>query len=456
MSMPEAGTPPASWSDRPGQGIILVTGASGYIASKLIPRLLDEGYTVRCLARNPQSLASRDWFPEIQVLQADVTRPETLADAMRGVTSAYYLVHSMSAGRGYDRLDLASARNFSRAAGDAGVKHIIYLGGLADPDDPGLSRHMRSRIETGDALREGSVPVTEFRAGVIVGPGSVSFEMIRFIAEQFPLLLGPAWLRHRSQPVSTPNVLDFLLAALRTPAAVGRIFEIGSPESYNYLEIIQRYAQIRGHNRAALLLPYMPVGLLAVMIDWLTPVQRSYAHPLVEGLQNDSLVRDRSGLLLFPGIQLMDYPAAVKRALQDTNPALVERTWLDENTPKAHLKHEGMLIDYRRHFLPIPKEVLMQRLEALTRQRKQFHLGLISTFQQDYHSETVMRVMAAEKIPGRAWLEWKLTPQTGGTLLEQTIFFAPHGLPAFLAWYLLRPLNRIHFHQLLRRLSGRS
>ena len=164
---------------------ILVTGATGYIASRLIPRLLKAGYDVRCLARNPAHLKGRAWYSKVQVVPGDVTKPSSLPAAMQDVSAAYYLIHSMSAGHGYDRLDLVSARNFSQAALAANVQHIIYLGGLADPHDPNLALHLKSRIESGAALREAGVPVTEFRAGVIVGPGSVSFEMIRFIAEQF-------------------------------------------------------------------------------------------------------------------------------------------------------------------------------------------------------------------------------------------------------------------------------
>jgi len=327
---------------------ILVTGATGYIASRLIPRLLAAGYTVRCLARRPERLKGRAWFSKVEIAAGDVTRPETLPAAMQGVSAAYYLIHSMSAGQGYDRVDLQSARNFASAAKAAGLEQIIYLGGLADPRDPELALHLKSRLESGDALREAGVPVTEFRAGVIVGPGSVSFEMIRFIAEQFPLMVGPLWLRHRSQPIATSNVLDFLLAALTTPACRGQIIELGSLETFTYIEVMSRYAQIRGLKRMPLLLPLIPPWLMAFFIDLLTPVERSYALPLVDGLQNDSLVLDRTPLSLFPAIQLLDYTTSVRRALAETQPAEMERVWLDLDQDQLTLKHEGMFIDYRR------------------------------------------------------------------------------------------------------------
>ena len=194
--------------------LILVTGATGYIASRLIPRLLEKKYRVRVLARQPEQLQGRTWLSSIEIANGDVTEPAGLASALDGVYSAYYLVHNMSSGRGYTRLETEGARNFASAAERAGVRQIIYLGGLADPDARHLASHMRSRIETGDALRNGKVPVTEFRAGVIVGAGSISFEMIRFMTELFPIVVGPTWLRNRSQPIAAQNVIDYLAAAL--------------------------------------------------------------------------------------------------------------------------------------------------------------------------------------------------------------------------------------------------
>jgi uncharacterized protein YbjT (DUF2867 family) len=432
--------------------IILVTGATGYIASRLIPRLLQAGYFVRCLARRPERLKGRAWYPQVEVVAGDVTRPETLPAAMQGVSAAYYLVHSMSAGHGYDRVDLLSARNFAGAAALAGVEQIIYLGGLADPQDPELALHLKSRLESGDALREAGVPVTEFRAGVIVGPGSVSFEMIRFIAEQFPLMVGPLWLRHRSQPIATSNVLDFLLAALTIPACRGRIIELGSQEVFTYIEVMERYAQIRGLKRLPLLLPLIPAWLMAFFIDLLTPVERSYALPLVEGLQNDSLVLDRSPLRLFPDLQLLDYTSAVERALAETQPAEMERVWLDLDQDRLELKHEGMFIDYCRITVEAKAEavfaVLCQRAASPLR------VGPLRAFAVDFQNDHLLRLKATQPLPGQAWIEWKVTPRGGGTRIEQTLFFAPKGLPGFLGWYALNPFYRRSFEQLLSRLTA--
>src|SRR5215207_9871489 len=208
--------------------LILVTGATGYIASRLIPRLLDSGYRVRCLARDPVRLKGRSWFRHVEVIQGDVTVPSTLHTALQSVQTAYYLIHNMSHGHGYTSLELDSARAFASAAEQAGVEHIIYLGGLADPEQH-IAPHMRSRIETGRVLREGKIPVTEFRAGVITGSGSISFEMIRFMTELCPLVPGPLWMKNKSQPIAIQNVIDYLFAALTNPNGRGQVFEIGGP-----------------------------------------------------------------------------------------------------------------------------------------------------------------------------------------------------------------------------------
>ncbi len=328
--------------------IILVTGANGYIASRLIPRLLQKGCRVRALARRPERLAGRLWLPHVEAVRGDVHEPESLAAALSGVHTAYYLIHSMASGHGYTHFELEAARRFASAAHQAHVQHIIYLGGLADPNAKNIAPHMRSRIETGQSLREGRVPVTEFRAGVIAGPGSISFEMIRFLTECFPLLPGPAWLRNKSQPVATVNVIDYLIAALDHPEARGGIYEIGGPQVMHYSDTMLRYAEVRGLKRTLFTLPGIPIWLMARFVDWLTPVPFSIATPLVGGLRSDSIVLDDSARRHFPEIEPIPYEQAVSELLQDLDPARLERVWEGVGLAKVRIRHEGFFVDYRR------------------------------------------------------------------------------------------------------------
>ncbi|MEJ2758574.1 MAG: NAD(P)H-binding protein [Anaerolineales bacterium] len=256
---------------------ILVTGASGYIAGKLIPRLLAAGYAVRCMVRTRDKIAYRSWAEQVEIVEADVSQPETLPAALAGINTAYYLIHNMSSGHGYQEIELAGAEAFALAAELTGVEHIIYLGGLADPADE-IAPHMRSRIETGITLRQHPVPVTEFRAGVIAGPGSISFEMIRYICEQFPVLVGPSWLKNHSQPISAENVIDYLVAALENPNGRGQVFEVGGPERYTYAKVMRIFAQLRGFRRPILMIPFLPTALMAAVVGQLSPVPSEIAY----------------------------------------------------------------------------------------------------------------------------------------------------------------------------------
>lgn len=469
---------------------ILVTGASGYIASRLIPRLLEAGYRVRCLARHPERLRRRNWYSQVEMAAGDVSLPETLPAAMKDVSAAYYLIHSMATGHGYERLDLQSARYFAQAARDAGVEQIIYLGALADERDPHLALHLKSRIETGIALREARVPVTEFRAGIIVGPGSVSLEMIRFIAEQFPLMVGPGWLRHTTQPIASRNVLDYLIAALETPACRGKTIEIGGLDRMTYAESMTRFAQLRGLKRNVLLLPGIPVWFMASLVAALTPVHRSYANPLIQGLRNNSLVEAGHGEQagLFPGIDVLDYSEAVRRCLAGLEPGKMERIWLDLDQAAVGIKHEGMFVDYLRMTSTAPAEdifaavcriggkdgwpgldwawQLRGRIDSLLggpgMRGRDDPLGVgsrLDFYRVDQFSALhvdadgreqpgIMRLRAELKVPGEGWMEWQVTRHEQGSCLEQTIFFAPKGASGFLYWYLNYPIHRVVFDKL--------
>ncbi|MBI5351113.1 MAG: NAD(P)H-binding protein [Chloroflexi bacterium] len=423
--------------------LILVTGATGYIASRLIPQLLDRGYRIRALARQPQQLKNKSWHSQVEISQGDVMDSSTLASAFVGVQIAYYLVHNMSSGRGYTARELQAAKNFARAAEDAGVRHIIYLGGLAD-EEQHIAPHMRSRIETGATLRQGKVPVTEFRAGVIIGSGSISFEMIRFMMEQFPVIPAPVWVRNRSQPISTQNVIDYLLAALDNHNGQGCVFEIGGPDVTTYQELMLRYARIRGHKRRLLLLPYVPVWFMAFGISLTTPVPRPIAYALVGGLSSDSVVIHHDARRVYPEVDLIDFESAIREALTRLHPLKIERVW--ENEESRTLKHEGFFVDHHSIKInAVPEKIF----DVISKRSQRFVIEGID----DNH----LLVRLNMKIPGQLWFEWKVVGHVlDVTYITQTIFFTPRGFVGFLFWYLFHPILKMTLNRMVANIAHNS
>lgn len=426
---------------------ILVTGSTGYIASRLIPRLLERGYQVRCLARDPLQLRGRSWFRQVDVFQGDVTVPSTLPPALQGVNTAYYLIHNMLSGHGYTERELEGARNFAAAAATAGIEHIIYLGGLADPEQH-IAPHMRSRIETGAILRSGKTPVTELRAGVIIGSGSISFEMIRFMTELFPIVPAPGWMMNRSQPIAIQNVTDYLLAALENPKGRGGIFEIGGPDITTYGRLMLHYANARGLKRRMLLLPGIPLWFMAFGVGLMTPVPRPIAYALIAGLAHDSVVQHPDALRVFTDIQLIGFDEATSDALKQNEPSLVERIWEDRQRNGRVLKHEGFFIEHREMTVDAS---LTNAYRAITRVIRKPHWR-VEVNEQDRG----ILIRDLNQRAGDKWIEWRVESNGDGTRLIQTAFFSPRGLPGFLHWYLLYPLRWIRLRSLIQAIAKQS
>ena len=269
---------------------------------------------MRCLVRDAARLQGRPWLKQVEVMQGDVLQPDTLAPAMSGVQIVYYLVHSLSGGSNFSARDISAARNCASAAKQAGVARIIYLGGLGDPQS-NLSQHLVSRHETGDALREAGVPVTEFRAAVIVGSGSLSFEMIRYLSERLPVMICPKWVYTRTQPIGIRNVLDYLVAAIDCPQSVGRIIEIGGRDVVTYADMMSGYARVRGLKRRLIAVPVLTPRLSSYWVHLVTPIPAVIAQPLIKGLGSEVIVRDDSALKMFPAIVPMDYETSVSLGL---------------------------------------------------------------------------------------------------------------------------------------------
>jgi uncharacterized protein YbjT (DUF2867 family) len=454
---------------------------------------LEAGYPVRVLVRDPDCLRGRAWLEKVEVFQGDAFQPATLLSALQGIDVAYYLIHSLHAGSDYAALDLTAARNFGDAARAADVQRIIYLGALGDPATK-LSPHLRSRQETGAALREAGVPVTEFRAGIIIGSGSGSFELIRHLTERLPLLICPPMLLSRVQPIAVKNVLDYLVAVLQAPASVGRTIEIGGADVLTYGDTLLRYARARGLRRKLLPVRFLSPRLAAMWCGVLTPVSFRIAKPLFEGLHSEVVVRDNVAQELFPQIQLLDYQTALLLALAQLHPAQVDTVWIDAQAapPGAIVAAkttiaEGMHIDRHYRTIAARPTVVCSILAGLGGEMGWLyanwawrlrgfvdHLlggGRYGRSCADPHDIRVgdtldfMRVEAMEpgqlvrlrdeyNPAGNFWLQWEaqLLPD-GRTRMSQTVFFAPKGLLGLAYWFLFSGLHARIFSGLLREIG---
>jgi len=471
---------------------ILVTGATGYIGGRLIPRLLDAGYSVRCMVRDPARLQGRPWLQRVEVVQGDVLSPHSLAACLQGINEAYYLIHSLSAGHDFSERDETAARSFGQACLSAGVERIIYLGGLVDPAAV-LSPHLRSRQLTGDALREAGVPVTEFRAAVIVGSGSLSFEMVRYLTERLPVMICPRWVFTRVQPIAIRNVLDFLVSALETPASTGQIIEIGGSDVLTYGEMMTGYAKVRGLRRWLVPVPVLTPRLSSYWVHLVTPIPAAIARPLIEGLHNEVIVRDDKARLIFPQINLLDYENAVGVALNQLQAGSVETAWSDalitsqgDIPPVILTTHEGMVIEHRQLLVESAPESVFRAFSSLGGKRGwlymnwawqlrgiadrlvggvgmrrgrrdplEVRIGDALDFSRAEAIEPgrLLRLRAEMKVPGLAWLQFQAKPQPDGkTLLSQTAFFAPKGLLGWLYWYGLYPIHGLIFSGMIRKI----
>ena len=275
----------------------LVTGVTGYIGGRLVPKLLEKGYEVRVLSRDASRLQGRRWIEEVEVVEADVLKTETLKGVMADIDVAYYLIHSMSGNENEDfhERDIRAARNFGQAAANNNVSRIIYLGGLGNDEDE-LSKHLKSRQLTGETLRESGVPITEFRAAIVVGSGSKSFEMIRYLTERVPVMICPQWVYSKVQPIAIRNVLQYLVLAIEKVQTEDEIIEIGGKDVMTYADMMKTYARVNGLKRLLLPVPVLTPYLSSYWVHWMTSVPASLARPLIEGLKNDVIVQsDKAG-----------------------------------------------------------------------------------------------------------------------------------------------------------------
>ena len=445
---------------------VLLTGATGYVGGRLLRAFEEGGQAVRCLARRPGEVAATRRTTE--VVQGDCLDEASLVGPFDGVETAYYLVHSMGAGKQFAERDRRAAASFGRAAARAGVRRIVYLGGLAD-DVSSLSAHLKSRAETGDALRASGIPVIEFRASIVIGGGSLSFEIVRALVERLPVMICPRWVETLAQPIAIDDVIAYLRAALHVlPGTDGQVFEIGGPEVVSYGDLMRRYATLRGLRRLLLPVPVLSPRLSGMWLALVTPAQARVGRALVEGLRNRSVVRSYAARETFP-IEPMSLDAALTAAMNETAGAhwKVDTRAVEVNAPPARAfapirriggstgwYYGGPLWKTRAR---IDRWMGGIGMDGRRRDPDQCTVGdVIDGWTVDvYEPDGRMRLLAGMKLPGRGWLEFEVTPLDDGrrARISQTARFDPKGLLGRAYWYAVLPFHALIFRGLLRRIA---
>lgn len=460
---------------------VILTGATGYIGGRLAKRLLDSGRAVRCLARDPAKLECRDWAadPRVEIVRADLGDPRSLAEACRGGGPAYYLVHSMIvAGRDYHARDVELARNFVRAADEAGLDRIIYLGGLGETGD-GLSEHLASRREVERVLAEGAAPLTVLRAAMIIGSGSASFEILRYLVERLPAMITPRWVGTECQPIAVRDALGYLTACLDAPETKGLTLDIGGPDVLPYRELLQMMAEELGLRRRLIVpVPVLTPRLSSYWIHLVTPVGHRIAQPLARGLKNRVVCRDDRAAELMP-MPLLGAREAIAAALGKSGEGDVETSWLDAGVMPGDPDWAGGTVYEDRRERPVAASSdkvwdavcrvggrhgwyaadLLWRLRGVLdrlvggpglrrgrRHARRLEYGDALDFWRVTGLERGRRlVLRAEmKLPGEAELEFSVVPDPADpdrSTLAQIARFRPRGLAGLLYWFAVTPFH---------------
>jgi uncharacterized protein YbjT (DUF2867 family) len=475
--------------DKPGH--ILLTGATGYIGGRLLPLLAADGWRVRCLARQPEHLLLRV-SDDVEVMQGDLLDVESLSAVMKGVEVAFYLVHSMGATGDFEKQDRMAAENCAAAASAAGVQRIIYLGGLGE-DEPELSAHLRSRHEVGERLRAHGVPVIEFRASIIIGSGSLSFEMIRALVERLPVMVTPRWVQVTAQPIAIGDVLAYLLAALTIGTGnCSLTIEIGGPDRVSYGELMREYARQRGLRRVMIPVPLLTPRLSSLWLGLVTPLYARVGRKLVDSVRHPTLVRDDSARHLFP-IRPFGVREAIARALQNEDSRFAQTRWSDPLSAGANAPRQwggtrfgNRLVDARSTHVAASPDKVFVALEHIGGEEGWHYANWLWTLRgwldlliggvgmrrgrrdpdrlqvgdtlDCWRVELIqpgrrLRLAAEMKLPGRAWLEFEVQPDGNGALLRQMATFDPLGLWGLAYWYGVWPLHQIVFAGMLRCLA---
>lgn len=468
---------------------VLLTGASGYVGGRLLTRLQQLGVQVRCLARRPECL-SLPVNDSTEIVRGDVLDSDSLMGAFVDINTAFYLVHSMGSKGDFAERDRLGAENFAKRATAAGVKRIVYLGGLGNPDQ-NLSKHLASRQETGDVLRSLHSQVIEFRASIVVGSGSLSFEMIRALVERLPIMICPKWVSVKAQPIAIEDLLDYLTAAIDLPIYGSQVYEIGGPDRVSYGDIMREYAKQRGLRRWMIPVPLLTPYLSSLWLGLVTPLYARVGKKMVDSMRNATLLSNNLASRTFQ-IEPRSTSDAIQRALICEDKTLAETCWFDalssggERQPWGGERFGSRLVDSRTVSVSVPPEMAFTPVRRIggengwyygswlwrlrgfldllvggvgirrgRRDPEHLKVGDALDFWrvEDVEEPHRLRLKAEMKLPGRAWLQYEVTPSDSGSEICQTAIFDPRGLLGLAYWYGIYPVHRLVFAGMLRNLA---
>ncbi|WAJ44079.1 DUF2867 domain-containing protein [Mycobacterium sp. Aquia_216] len=435
----------------------LVTGATGYIGARLVPRLLDEGHRVRALARDPGKLTDVPWREQAEVARGDLADVESLIEAFARIDVVYYLVHSMGTSKNFADEESRSVRNVVTAARRTGVRRVVYLSGL-HPDGTGLSPHLESRKAVGDALIDSGVEAVVLQAGVVIGSGSASFEMIRHLTDRLPVMTTPKWVRNRIQPIAVRDVLYYLVAAATAPVPSSRTWDVGGPDVLEYGDMMRVYADVAGLRRRYLfVLPFLTPSIASLWVGTVTPIPSGLARPLIESLECDAVMRNSEidTIIAPPPGGLTGYRRAVELALNRAARGLPEASWDSSHSEPAESlpsdpdwAGEVVYTDERTASTTAGPEEVWTAAEKAAPHNRRWTVA-------EREPGTTLRLRSRMRARGTAWLELTVTPQDGGgSIYTQRATFVPAGLPGRAYWFLARPLHAVTLSALARNVIG--
>ncbi len=470
---------------------ILLTGATGYIGGRLLRVLQEQDFKVRCMARRPEALKYKV-NENTEVVYGDALKRDSLESVFEGIETAYYFVHSLGSKGSFVGPDRIAAQNFSEAAKAAGVKRIIYLGGLADPDEE-LSDHLSSRLEVAEYLRKSGIQVIEFRASIILGSGSLSFEMIRSLVEKLPVMIIPRWVRMKAQPIAIEDVLSYLIAAIEMESDENEIFEIGGANKVSYMGIMKEYALQRGLRRIMIPVPVLTPWLSSLWLGLVTPLYARIGKKLVDSIKHPTIVRDKKALQVFD-IKPKTVKHAITQALCNEEREFAETRWSDAlssagNAPRdwGGIRFGNRIIDSRSINVSVKPELAFEPIRQIggntgwyyanwlwdlrgfldlllggvgvrrgRRDPEHAHIGDAIDFWRVQAAEPNkrLRLLAEMKLPARAWLMFDVEPDgENGSVIHQTVEYDPIGLGGLLYWYAVSLLHYFIFSGMLRNIG---